>query len=769
MARARSWALGHFHTEELRKGSAVYLLCRSCFPIGRHRPSSEELKSIKDPGKEYNGCIRYCWGLNTSPTNLAAHARRHCLEDPAAVRHDKLSEGGGERGDEDTTQDFVRYMVVLDLADFASAQRKGATHFYQKHLRGRVFGRTKIKNVFDNFAAAGMKKVKDIVAARKKAGGKFTMSTDAWKTKGRRKQSYLAVILSFVDPEFQLQELCAGILPMDNCVGPKSKNHAYYAESLNKILKDVGVALTDLVAVVSDHDAPLRKAIKTVLKLPAIGCQCHAMQLPLKHVLPPLNKPTPCVPAAAPNAEDAAAESSAEEAASEDAAAAADAPAAAHHALKFRNLRKTDPERVRLIERITPIAQKIRTDIKWYIHHPDDYDCMTENAKIDACSFSTECKTRWDTTLLSWCSYLRNMHAMRMHRQKFQGHTPVPMLDKDADVVADLCTVMTPIRRGSMMMQRNGTRSSASMCIPVILGVLRQLGPEIKELPLPVGCGRWSGPKGGDAKKKVADLAPIAKRLRDWLHADLQKVFKKHATDFCEDGYSLMKAASFLDPRFKNAKKYMSEEDLQTTKHFVYRKALQRAEAFPVFARFLLPESKKRAATDPDTEPLSSLVPAAKSKSGRGTKKQKHVPAAPSGPSDAREATLGVASSERARPSAANDILYTEMEQTEAGDLISNLALTIKRQLAIYEQFPEARKGDEDVDPLAWWRDRALQMPHLAQLALDLFSIPGSSHALERAFSRAGRGVDPRRRARLRKDSAAKLIFCHENCIRSVF
>ena len=104
----------------------------------------------------------------------------------------------------------------------------------------------------------------------------------------------------------------------------------------------------------------------------------------------------------------------------------------------------------------------------------------------------------------------------------------------------------------------------------------------------------------------------------------------------------------------------------------------------------------------------------------------------------------------------------------EAGDVSNNLLLTIKEQLKVYETFPEARKN-EDVNPLNWWRDRALQMPHLAQIALDLFSIPGSSHALERAFSRAGRGVDPRRRPRLRKDSAAKLIFCHENCIRSVF
>ena len=115
-------------------------------------------------------------------------------------------------------------------------------------------------------------------------------------------------------------------------------------------------------------------------------------------------------------------------------------------------------------------------------------------------------------------------------------------------------------------------------------------------------------------------------------------------------------------------------------------------------------------------------------------------------------------------------MLYTGFtENEEASDLTVQLLKTVQAQLDVYEKFPEARKGHEDVDPLAWWRDRALQMPHLAQIALDLFSIPGSSHALERAFSRAGRGVDPRRRPRLRKDSAAKLIFCHENCIRSVF
>ena len=86
-------------------------------------------------------------------------------------------------------------------------------------------------------------------------------------------------------------------------------------------------------------------------------------------------------------------------------------------------------------------------------------------------------------------------------------------------------------------------------------------------------------------------------------------------------------------------------------------------------------------------------------------------------------------------------------------------------QLTCCDRLPE----DRNDDPLKWWARRASQMPHLAEFAKDVFSIPGSSHALERAFSRAGRAVDPRKRSRLAKESAADLIFCHENRIRSVF
>ena len=124
---------------------------------------------------------------------------------------------------------------------------------------------------------------------------------------------------------------------------------------------------------------------------------------------------------------------------------------------------------------------------------------MTEKAKknhIDVCSFSTECPTRWDTTLLSWCSYLRNIHALRMYKAKMRDGVPELLDDEELRVVADLCTVMTPIRVGSMIMQRDGTSSPASMYLPVYHGVLKHLGPNIMKLCLPEGCGEWSARKG---------------------------------------------------------------------------------------------------------------------------------------------------------------------------------------------------------------------------------------------------------------------------------
>ena len=211
---------------------------------------------------------------------------------------------------------------------------------------------------YDDFAAAGMKKVMDIVAARKKSGGKFAMSTDACRT-----CSYLAVLLHYVDADFQLKELCAGVLPI---VG--RKDYALYGEKLQYILERVGAELNDVLTVVSDHDVLLRKAINNVLQLPAIGCQCHGLQLPVKHVMPPKEPRTPCARAAAPAPGVAAADphpcsssdsSSESSSTSQEEDAAREAQGAAQlGAERYPQLGLTDPERVKLIEDLTPYASR---------------------------------------------------------------------------------------------------------------------------------------------------------------------------------------------------------------------------------------------------------------------------------------------------------------------------------------------------------------------------------------------------------------------------
>ena len=56
-------------------------------------------------------------------------------------------------------------------------------------------------------------------------------------------------------------------------------------------------------------------------------------------------------------------------------------------------------------------------------------------------------------------------------------------------------------------------------------------------------------------------------------------------------------------------------------------------------------------------------------------------------------------------------------------------------------------------------------MPHLAAVAMHVLSVPGSTAALERLFSAAGRAVN-RRRPRLGSMNASKLIYGHANVVR---
>ena len=109
--------------------------------------------------------------------------------------------------------------------------------------------------------------------------------------------------------------------------------------------------------------------------------------------------------------------------------------------------------------------------------------------------------------------------------------------------------------------------------------------------------------------------------------------------------------------------------------------------------------------------------------------------------------------------------LFYKRKAPAASPVVS-LVKAIKKELLHYAAQPEEQHAN--ACPLEWWRQRAWQMPTLARLARDTLGMPGSSHALERAFSHAGRGADARLRPRLAPRTACAIIMAHENVLRDM-
>ena len=80
-------------------------------------------------------------------------------------------------------------------------------------------------------------------------------------------------------------------------------------------------------------------------------------------------------------------------------------------------------------------------------------------------------------------------------------------------------------------------------------------------------------------------------------------------------------------------------------------------------------------------------------------------------------------------------------------------------------------KVSRDVDPLTWWKEK--ERDHVVTQALSMLaryclSIPGSSAMLERAFSRVGRAMGPKR-ASPSTEHAERHLFVQENVARDLF
>ncbi|ELU06248.1 hypothetical protein CAPTEDRAFT_94830 [Capitella teleta] len=75
-----------------------------------------------------------------------------------------------------------------------------------------------------------------------------------------------------------------------------------------------------------------------------------------------------------------------------------------------------------------------------------------------------------------------------------------------------------------------------------------------------------------------------------------------------------------------------------------------------------------------------------------------------------------------------------------------------------YWQIPQIKPSE---DPLAFWRERRFELPHLASLARKYSSVQGSSVASERIFSSAGNIVNAKRSC-IDPVHVDQLIFLHK-------
>ena len=117
--------------------------------------------------------------------------------------------------------------------------------------------------------------------------------------------------------------------------------------------------------------------------------------------------------------------------------------------------------------------------LRWYRHNPHKFDELEKLAKssdIHVECFQSECPTRWDTSFDSWSGHYRNTRAMRMYYAA-NSTAPEPLSGEELELLEDILTVLKPTKVATLLMQQSATASLASQYLPLLEGLLRQLGP----------------------------------------------------------------------------------------------------------------------------------------------------------------------------------------------------------------------------------------------------------------------------------------------------
>jgi hypothetical protein len=793
-----SWAHSHFHPK--RDGAGHHRFCRHCYASEEDCPSAHEVAQIMSEGKAPSDTWVGCCENNGSPSAMRNHTKSaHPEQLPEGVSHSR--QGQAEKSDlpkqVDATlmREWSTNIVLGALQPVRLISDACVRTVICKYVQG-VGGKTRLQAEVDENTTDIKVEVKEVLARAKAEGCRFVISGDTWKPKMRRRAHYLAIYINWCSAEWEHKTVCLSANPL-----PAPRTGEAYQQAFAAALAESGLELSDIVCSLSDHEGAIRKGLRD-LGPASVGCGTHAFQLCPKHGLPPLREKNQGAPAAASDessdsdsssssssSSDSAAAAPAAAAAGAPAAAAAGAPAAAAAgapaaaaagapaaaaagapaaaaagapaAAAGQRGSKKDPDHLAMQSELARPFKQFRSTVKWYVNNDDAYNAMEADCRAEELPFMayvSETPTRWSSGLDCAVSVLHNNHGHAFSRARHSTRAPTELSPAEALEGLHLCAVLTPVKRGTKLLEGDGDKALASMYLPVWHAVSQALNPRItKELPIP----KVLIAKFGE-KVKVSDLKMKAKKLLLFLHNDLIKIKNKHLIG--TNGEKLLRVCSYLDPRFKGHG-YATQEQLQEARACLKQLAFESSDRYEHVAKQM-----QELAADPDNRRLIELASQpgrgrgrGRGRVGRGRGKGANAApvAGPLQPFRRPDRNLRLQTSDER-------FLFGAVQpasEAELGAVVVDIQSEIERQVVLYDHFPPEPRME--YSPLAFWKKNSARMPYLAVVARHLFGIPASTSSLERLFSAAGRAVT-RRRPRLSSKRASHLIFGHANVVRGV-
>ena len=470
---------------------------RECWKDREHEiPVS--LEPFKIPGKELDGCVTH----NDSPGQMSRHMeRKHPELVPKSVldkRVEKEKSVETEHVDMDVTRDFVHDAVLRDLHAFRVSTAPGLKAFLKKHCKGRVGQKDVVAGIVGDIFVKGTQDVYKRVAKAKAEKSRISLSADTWKSKGSTRTHYLSIIATWVSSHWEQCQVCLGVVEMRG-----SKKNADHSAKIQVIPDSASLRSEDIMAFVTDHEGAIRKSGRA-LGLACVGCGCHALQLPIKHILPPLRAKSAPQLAPSPGPDSVSSSDSTEGDSSESVvagasvdaaapAAGASADAAAPATSRGRK-RDRDPERDALIAELTPLFKKGRHLIRWYVNHDTTYNELMDvsaAAGLQVKRFARETSTRWNSSLTSQSTLLYNDVALTAFSAG-RPNLPEEYSAEECALSRDVAGVFTPLAVGTRVLEKDSPESQVAHYMPMWHGVINALEPSNPRVPKPADafpCG----------------------------------------------------------------------------------------------------------------------------------------------------------------------------------------------------------------------------------------------------------------------------------------